>query len=179
VVDIEKNGLTESLRAVLRLYKRPENSDSVRFVQELEEAAKAEGPAGTVRRFLNWGEAREMIAGGMAIGSHTHSHQVLSRLEPDQQYKELSESRAILKDQLKIEADVLAYPVGRKTSFTDQTQEIARDTGYRAAFSHHGGTNMPGKMSRYNVKRSDVDSQSWSRFRVQTAVCRLTGSYWP
>jgi peptidoglycan/xylan/chitin deacetylase (PgdA/CDA1 family) len=85
LVDIDQSGLAESLRAVLRLYKRPENSDPTRFIQELEQAAKGEELPGTIRRFLNWDEAREMIAGGMAIGSHTRSHQVLSQLEPDQQ----------------------------------------------------------------------------------------------
>ena len=32
-VDIDENGLAESLRAILRLYKMPENSDSARFIR--------------------------------------------------------------------------------------------------------------------------------------------------
>jgi peptidoglycan/xylan/chitin deacetylase (PgdA/CDA1 family) len=136
-------------------------------------------PPATLRRFLSWDEAREMIGGGMAIGSHTHSHQVLSQLEPERQLEELSRSRAILKEQLGTEADALAYPVGRKASFTDRTQMLARDAGYRAAFSFHGGTNLPGKTSPYDVNRIGVGSQSWSRFRVQTAVCRFVGRFWP
>lgn len=178
-VDIDRNGLMESLRAVLRLYKRPENSDPARFIRELAEEAKGEDPPGTLRRFLDWNEAREMAAGGMAIGSHTHSHHVLSQLEPDRQYQELSQSRAILKERLGAEADVLAYPVGGRTSFTDQTQKVARDAGYRAAFSFYGGTNLPGKTPTYDVSRVGVGEQSWSRFRVQTAVSRTTGNYWP
>jgi len=120
-----------------------------------------------------------MSKGGMAIGSHTHSHHVLSQLEPDRQYEELSESRAILKEQLGVAADVLAYPVGGRTSFTDQTQTLAREAGYRAAFSYYGGTNLPGKTSPYDVSRISISDQSWSRFRVQKAVCRFTGSYLP
>jgi peptidoglycan/xylan/chitin deacetylase (PgdA/CDA1 family) len=120
-----------------------------------------------------------MTVGGMAIGSHTHSHHVLSQLEPDRQYQELSQSRTILKEQLGIEAEVLAYPVGHEVSFSNQTQRIARESGYRAAFSHHGGTNKQGNTSPYDVKRTKMDSLSWGRFRVQTAVCRITGRYWP
>ena len=179
VVDIDRNGLTESLEAVLKLYKQPDNSDPARFIRELAEEAKGEELPGTLRRFLNWDEAREMSRGGMAIGSHTHSHHVLSQLEPERQCEELSESRAILKEKLGIEADVLAYPVGRKASFLDRTQRIARDAGYRAAFSSYGGTNLQGKTSPYDVKRTKMVSQSWSRFRARTAVCRFTGSYWP
>ena len=82
-VDIDRNGLTESLTAVLRSYKKPENSDQARFLRELAEETKGEDPPETLRRFLNWDEAKEMILGGMAIGSHTHSHRVLSQLEPE------------------------------------------------------------------------------------------------
>jgi hypothetical protein len=56
----------------------------------------------------------------------THSHAVLSQLESERQYEELSKSRAILKEQLGVDADVLAYPVGHKDSFSEQTQKMAR-----------------------------------------------------
>jgi peptidoglycan/xylan/chitin deacetylase (PgdA/CDA1 family) len=178
-IDIDRNGLTKSLQDILKLYKRPENADTARFIRELAEEAQGEDPPTALRRFLSWDEAQEMIDGGMAIGSHTHSHHVLSQLEPDRQYEELSKSRAILKERLGIEAEALAYPVGIKASFTEQTQALARDAGYRAAFSFYGGTNLPRKTSAYDVKRIGIGDQSWSRFRAQTAVCRLTGKYWP
>jgi peptidoglycan/xylan/chitin deacetylase (PgdA/CDA1 family) len=179
IVNLDESGLAESLRSILRLYKRPENSDPARFIRELAEESEGEEPPGTLRRFLNWDEAREMSRGGMAIGSHTHSHHVLSQLEPDRQYEELSKSKAILKENLGVEADVLAYPVGARTSFTGETQRLAQEAGYRAAFSFYGGTNLPGKTSPYDITRIGIDGQSWSRFRVQTAVCRFSGSYWP
>jgi peptidoglycan/xylan/chitin deacetylase (PgdA/CDA1 family) len=179
VIDIDENGITDSLQAVLKLYKLPGNYDPARFIRELAEETKGEEPPKTSRRFLNWDEAREMIRGGMAIGSHTHTHAVLSQLEPNQQYEELSKSRAILKEQLGIEADVLAYPVGGRTSFTDQTQMLASEAGYRAAFSFYGGTNIPGKTSAYDVNRFGGGDQSRRRFRVQTSICRVTGSFWP
>jgi peptidoglycan/xylan/chitin deacetylase (PgdA/CDA1 family) len=138
-----------------------------------------EHPPGTLRRFLNWDEAREMSKGGMAIGSHAHSHIVLSQLDPERQSDELSRSRVILKEQLNAEVDVLAYPVGSRTSFTDQTQMLARKAGYRAAFSFYGGTNLPGKTLPYNVNRIGICNQSSNRFRVQTSVCRFTGKFWP
>jgi peptidoglycan/xylan/chitin deacetylase (PgdA/CDA1 family) len=178
-VDIDKNGLNESLRVVLRSYKNPENAEPERFIRELAEEAGSENPPETVRRFLNWDEAREMSRGGMAIGSHTHSHRVLSQLEPDRQYEELSTSRAVLKKQLGAEVDVLAYPVGARTSFTEQTENATRDAGYRAAFSFYGGTNLQGKTSPYDVNRIGMDNQSRTRFRVQVAVCRFMGMYWP
>jgi hypothetical protein len=178
-VDINQNGLTESLRTVLKLYKRPENSDPARFIRELGEETKGEDVPGTLRRFLNWDEAREMSRGGMAIGSHTHSHIVLSQLEPDRQLEELSHSRSILREQLGAEADALAYPVGGRASFTQRTQQLARDAGYRAAFSKYGGTNLRGKTTSLDVNRNAIDGQSWARFRARTTVCRSIGTCWP
>jgi peptidoglycan/xylan/chitin deacetylase (PgdA/CDA1 family) len=178
-VDIDGHGLTRSLQAILKLYKRPENSDPARFIRELEEELRGACVPCTMRRFLSWEEAREMTAGGMAIGSHTHSHSVLSQLQLNQQNEELSKSRAILKEQLGIEANVLAYPVGARTSFTNQTQAAAREAGYRSAFSFYGGTNLPGRTSLYDVSRIGIGNQSWRRFRVQSAVCKHTGHYWP
>ena len=179
VVDVDKNGMRKSLRNVLTLYKTPDNTDPTRFMRELREEAMGKDLPVTLRRFLNWDEARKMISGGMAIGSHTYSHRVLSQLGLEEQRQELAQSRALLREQLSIEADVLAYPVGNTTSFSEQTQNLARETGYRAAFSFHGGTNQQGMMRRYDVKRVGVGDQSWSRFRVQAAICRFTGNYWP
>ena len=178
-VDIEAHGLRKSLRDVLLLHKRRENEDPARFVRELREETKGDEAPDDLRRFLDWNEAREMAAGGMAIGSHTHSHRVLSQMPPDQQLEELSRSRALLEEQLGAKPEALAYPVGKPISFSGLTREMAREAGYRAAFSSHGGTNLPGSTARYDVKRTGVSDQSWPRFRVQTAVCRVTGRYWP
>lgn len=178
-VDIDENGMAKSLRAVLQQYWRPDNTDPARYIRELGEEAKGEDPPRVLRRYLNWDEAREMIGGGMAIGSHTHSHPCLGELGPDQQRLELGQSRRLLKEQLGIEADALAYPFGHAASFSDQTQQLAREMSYRAAFSFDGGTNLPGMVPRYGISRVGIGEQSQPRFRVQAAICRLTGKYWP
>jgi peptidoglycan/xylan/chitin deacetylase (PgdA/CDA1 family) len=179
VVDVHKNGMKKSLRDVLGLYKRPENTEPPRFIQELIDEAKGNDLPRAMRRFLSWDEAREMTNGGMAIGSHTHSHHVLSQLGPDQQRQELVQSRTLLREQLNIEADALAYPVGGRSSISNQTHELAREAGYHAGFTCYGGTNAPSSTCPYHIKRVNVDDQSWRRFRVQAAICRVSGKYWP
>ena len=110
-VDTDKNGLTESLQSDIDLYKTPENIALERFIRELTEAAGGKDvPAGS-RRFLNWEEARRMIDCGMAIGAHTHSHPMLSKLEPEEQHREMTQSRTILSEHLDIKADVLGLSV--------------------------------------------------------------------
>jgi peptidoglycan/xylan/chitin deacetylase (PgdA/CDA1 family) len=179
IVNLDADGITKSIETILKLYKMPENTNPARFMQKLEEETKGEKMPVTPRRFLNWEEAREMLCGGMAIGSHTHSHRVLSQLNTEQQYEELSQSRDLLRKQLGIEAAVLSYPVGGRTSFTAQTQLLVRQAGYRAAISHYGGYNLPGKICVTDIKRNKIVRQSRSRFQVQTANYRFTGAFWP
>jgi peptidoglycan/xylan/chitin deacetylase (PgdA/CDA1 family) len=178
-VDIDRNGFAKSLESILRSYKKPGNADPARFLRELEGKTEGKPLPETSRRFLNWDEAREMKRAGMEIGSHTHSHQVLGQLKPERQLEELSISRAILKQQLGAETNVLAYPVGSRTSFNRETQRMAREAGYRCAFSHHGGRNTLGEISPYDVKRTKMVNQSWRRFLVQTEVGRFSGTFWP
>ena len=120
-----------------------------------------------------------MIAGGMAIGSHTHSHHVLSQLGPEQQRQELTHSRELLTEKLGVNVDAVAYPVGGTACFSEQTQSLAKKTGYSIAFSFYGGINLPGQTASYDVKRVGVGNQSQIRFLVQAATCRVTGKYWP
>ena len=69
-VDIDQDGTSNSLRNVVKRYYGPENTDPARFILELKEAAQGDEPPTSVRRFLDWDEAREMIAGGMAIAGY-------------------------------------------------------------------------------------------------------------
>lgn len=179
VVDLVENGISKSLEDVLSLYKRPENADPERFILELKEKSKGEDLPVTLQRFVGWDEAREMIAGGMAIGSHTHSHHVLSQLGPEQQRQELTRSRELLTEKLGVNVDAVAYPVGGTACFSEQTQSLAKKSGYSIAFSFYGGINLPGQTASYDVKRVGVDNQSQIRFLVQAATCRVTGKYWP
>ena len=179
LVDLDNDGVESSLRAILKLYKRPDNSDPQRFIKELETQSRGEDPPADMRRFLNWDEAIEMQGAGMAIGSHTHSHHVLSQLAPQQQKEELCKSRSILVEKLGAQIDVLAYPVGARTSFDDCTRNAAKEAGYRAAFSFYGGINLPGKTTPYDVNRVAVEDQSRRRFRVRMAATRSLGTCWP
>jgi peptidoglycan/xylan/chitin deacetylase (PgdA/CDA1 family) len=120
-----------------------------------------------------------MIANGMAIGCHTHTHPVLSQLTVDDQYKELKTVKETLQARLSVPANVLAYPVGKKTTFTQETQQVLHQLGYRAAFSYYGGINLPGTTMPFDIRRNSVDAGlPLSRLRMQLALASVTGSYW-
>jgi hypothetical protein len=171
---LEDASRIEVLRTMLRIYKSGD-TDPQRFLDSLERAAGIACPSGE-RMFLNWDEAREMLDGGMAIGSHTESHELLAKLPPDRQYQELSHSRHVLEERLKTTVDTLAYPVGSRASFSAPTYAALAHAGYRAAFSFYGGVNQAGRTEPYNIRRIGVDAgMPRSLFRGRAALAAATG----
>ena len=177
VFDLAKEGIDRCIMQILRLHKQPSMQDQNGFIDELEEACESSRPHDT-RRFLNWDEAREMQQAGMAFGSHTHTHEILSELPRERQLEELVVSREILQHELRSSVETLAYPIGKPTTFSEDTVAALRQAGYRAAFSHYGGFNRPGMMQQFNICRFAIDGQSEARLRLQTSLGTLTGSLW-
>src|SRR5262249_43240345 len=129
--DTAAEGTNRTVMRILNLYKLPEMRDGERFLEELERACESSRPNGDDRCFLNWEEAREMVSGGMAFGSHTHNHEILSKLPPARQFEELQVSREILEAELKQTVDTLAYPVGGRDTFSPDTVQALRKAAYR------------------------------------------------
>lgn len=160
---------------VTALYKQP-GVDGGRLLEAMAEACEVpRAGASPERLFLDWNEAREMIRGGMDIGSHTHTHRILSKLTAEEQYTEASESKRILEERLGARVDAMAYPVGLRSSFSAETQQALQRAGYRAAFSFYGGLNrMPGT-APFDVHRIAADPRTGELFQLRTAVTTLTG----
>jgi peptidoglycan/xylan/chitin deacetylase (PgdA/CDA1 family) len=177
--DLEAEGIARSLMYILRLYKQPAMRDASRFVEQLEQACDSSRPGpGAQRCFLDWNEAREMQQGGMAFGSHTHSHEILSKLPAESQLQELRVSREILERELGRPIDTLAYPVGARDTFSAETISALRQANYRAAFSFYTGFNSAGSIAPFDIRRCGVDQQSRKRLRLQTALGSRAGNVW-
>jgi peptidoglycan/xylan/chitin deacetylase (PgdA/CDA1 family) len=177
--DLAKDDVDSCIMHILRFYKQPSMQDRDRFIGELEKACESSRPPIDADRcFLSWDEARQMQQAGMAFGSHTHTHEILSKLSPEHQQEEVVVSRKILQDELRRNIDTLAYPVGARHAFTEDTIAVLRQAGYRAAFSHYGGFNRPEAMQPFDICRCKIDGQSQARLRLQTALGSFTGNRW-
>ena len=126
---------------------------------------------------MNWEEAAAMRRGGMAVGSHTHTHALLAKLPPESQRDEMACSKAIIERELGVPCEALAYPYGLPSSIGSETPELARQAGYRLAFSFHGGVNRAGA-DPYRLQRSGPSAETGtSRFRMQTLTAAVSGRY--
>ena len=180
VLGLDTANLIPTTRRILGLYKSPEVEDKARFLGELRKAFGIEGPVeAEPPLFMSWSEARALVACGMDVGSHTQTHPLLASLEESAQFKELEESKEVLEQNLGVPIEALAYPVGKRNTFSDVTVATAIRCGYRAAFSYYGGFNRPGHMDRFDIRRQSIETAtSMSRFRLQLQVGAATAAIW-
>jgi peptidoglycan/xylan/chitin deacetylase (PgdA/CDA1 family) len=124
-------------RTLLRLIKQVFGLDHPRFFAHLEEAAevKVDEPALARDLFMNWGQLLELVAAGMDIGSHTHSHRVLQTIDLTEAAHELALPRQIIRERLGIIPRAIAYPVGFPLSQTSGLRELVQGAGYEVGFT--------------------------------------------
>lgn len=114
-------------------------------------------------RPASWTALAELAASPLAtIGSHTHRHLLLDRLDPAQVDDELDRSIDLLRDRLGVDPTHFAYP---KAVAGSATARRAVRTRFRTAVLAGTRPNPPGadlhELSRSPVQRSDTDA--WFR----------------
>lgn len=174
--DLRSVSRATAIAGILRAYKRPRPLDQQRFYDVLAEATGVELDSPRLARelFASWSALKEMQTGGMTIGSHTVTHRLLSSLPEAAQRVELVESRRRIGEVLGTTPDLLAYPVGGPTAFTDVTQRLAREAGYRAAFSFFGGLNHPGRLAPFAIGRAAVElALTHAQFRLGSTLATV------
>lgn len=120
---------------------------------------------------FTWSEAAAMTASGVVdIGSHTHTHAILSRCTPDRAADELRRSRTIIETRLQRPCPLFCYPNGRRGDFNATTTRLVRDSGYICALTTVHGMNPTGA-DVYMLKRYPVTGRM---ARGELAV-RLSG----
>lgn len=104
------------------------------------------------RQLMTWEQLNEVTEHNITVGSHTHTHRVLSTLNEREQFYELKKSKEILEQRLKRTINSMSYPVGGYLHFSDRTKELAEEAGYKLCFSYETGYNRK-KLDAYDIKR--------------------------
>jgi peptidoglycan/xylan/chitin deacetylase (PgdA/CDA1 family) len=134
-LSIDRGDIATTIRKILTAFKRAPGVGADK-VADIRANLKVSVPQDQIETLtLSWDDAREMAANGMDIGSHSHTHRILSHLSVDEQKDELRRSKDALEQELSAPVTSIAYPVGAIDSFTHDTEEIARSCGYQVGFS--------------------------------------------
>jgi len=100
---------------------------------------------------MTWDEVRTMIAGGVAMGAHTMSHPVLTRVSPAQARAEIAGSKACIEAVTGSPVTTFAYPNGLLTDFNAEIQTALTETGIEAAF-----TLLPGPVPMATARQAPL-----------------------
>ena len=116
-----------------------------RVLDELVRQAAAAPGGRPDNRALSPEEVARLGAGGLVeVGAHTTSHPVLSALPPEDQRREIEESRARLEELRGGPVTSFAYPFGMRPDYTPETVAIVCEAGFARACSNFVGLVRPG-----------------------------------
>lgn len=102
---------------------------------------------------LTWKEIEEMAEHQIAIGSHTHTHRVLSTISSNSQKEEMLLSKLIIEKHIGNPVRSISYPVGELQFITSETSQIAAASGYLLGFTANTGVNEWKKIHSYKINR--------------------------
>lgn len=108
---------------------------------------------------VSWDQVRAMSADGVAFGSHTVTHPILTRLDLDRARWEIRHSKRRLEEELGHPVDTFCYPSGESWAFAPEHRDLLRAEGYRCAVTTIDGVNRhetdPFALRRVSVGASE------------------------
>ena len=89
--------------------------------------------------FMSWDEVRRLNSQGFAIGSHTVSHPILSRIPDAELRRQIGTSKQRIENETGAPCHWLVYPNGQKPDYSPEVFCRAREVGYKMGFAATGG----------------------------------------
>lgn len=179
-----KKSVIAELQKWMRVLKEEQTRSLIEEISRACEVALPDADACS-NELMSWDQVREASKSGVTIGSHTHSHRVLSTLSLSDQFQELRVSKEILERELNRSIFSIAYPVGSTRDYHIETENLAKMSGYELAFSFHTGANRLDRINPFSVARvSPEDSipltcatihlpSIFARSRCQVGPCHI------
>jgi peptidoglycan/xylan/chitin deacetylase (PgdA/CDA1 family) len=123
-----------------------------KLFEELEVSEKFERPFGK-RMMLNWEEVQEMRRDGITIGSHSHTHPILSQMSGDKAKDEILNSKKVVEKNVDIEVKHFSFPNGREEDFSEELRDYCRKIGFESVCSVVYGPYDAAKRDPFALKR--------------------------
>lgn len=113
---------------------------------------------------MTWEEIRIMARAGMEIGSHTVTHPILSRQEPEEAAWEVRHSKLEIEREIGLPVTHFAYPNGRPCDMPQDFRSTLMDAGYLSAFSTIEGA-VTARSEPFALERVGIyDNPGMTRF---------------
>ena len=136
-------------------------ADRPAAIAQLARAADVEVPAVPPAAYtpMSWNQVRECEQMGMTFGPHTVTHPVLSRSQSDVAAREIAESWARVRAEVRNPVPVFCYPYGWWADFGEREVAILRGLGFLGALAAE-----PGYAKALSFRRSEDERFKVPRF---------------
>jgi peptidoglycan/xylan/chitin deacetylase (PgdA/CDA1 family) len=121
---------------------------------------------------MTWDQVREMKRNGISFGAHTVRHPILTRIPIEESRKEMEDSRSKLETELDDAVELFAYPNGKAQDFNEFHKALAKDAGFKAAFSTLHGMNTT-ETDPFAFRRGGPSEQTLPEFALKLALYRF------
>lgn len=135
-----------------------------KLMRELFEVLKLDGSCVENQRsrlMLNWDEVQKMAKDGIIIGSHSHTHPILSQMPLQDAKEEIFNSKKIIEENLGMRVKHFAFPNGREEDFSEELREYCREIGFESVASVVYGMNDTGENNTLSLKRIGAIAPVW------------------
>lgn len=118
-------------------------------------------------RVLSGEEIKALAVGGLIeVGAHTVDHPRLSTLSPEEQGRQIRESKVMLEELLGKPVSSFAFPHGSRSDYTKDTIRIVRESGFTCSCANFSGVVRRGA-DRFQLPRALVYDWDGAAFRRQ------------
>ncbi|HXA75798.1 MAG TPA: polysaccharide deacetylase family protein [Candidatus Acidoferrales bacterium] len=147
------------VEAVIEGLKKYATEAREQHLLKLSEQAQEQGMSiapSDVDRTLSWAAITEMDRAGVSFGSHTLTHQILTRIPLDTARQEVRQSKTAIETALQKCCDAFAYPNG---SWSTQTRHLLAEEGFQLAVTTERGA-WTATCDRLAIPRSNISEDN-------------------
>lgn len=156
---IIKNSLVNAWNTLADYCLTVQNQEKNNIIDWLYCELEVERPVKAPSEFsaVSWDQLKGMVASGLEVGSHSHTHPILTKLNQVELHEELYLSKALIKKNLDIDPTSFCYPNGMSVDFDQNIKELVNKAGYKyavAAFPAIRPLSDRWAINRYAASRS-------------------------
>jgi peptidoglycan/xylan/chitin deacetylase (PgdA/CDA1 family) len=131
----EKEQANSEVSEALKLRPDDKRRELIQELLEKLEVSEKDGRDFRERMMLNWNEVQEMRKDGITIGSHSHTHPILSQMSSEKAKEEILSSKKVVEKNADIEVKHFSFPNGREEDFSKELRDYCRRIGFESVSS--------------------------------------------
>jgi peptidoglycan/xylan/chitin deacetylase (PgdA/CDA1 family) len=149
----EKEQANAKVSETLKLIPDDERRELIQRLFEKLEVTDKSGRYFGERMMLNWDEVQEMRKDGITIGSHSHTHPILSQMPIREAKDEILNSKKVVEKNVDMRVKHFSFPNGREEDFSEELRDYCREIGFESVCSVVYGPYDASKKDPFALKR--------------------------